>query len=182
MLVAAIAYDVERNLGRAYREILSRLKPEDDCVFLDHDAIWTTRDWYPQFQAAIKRYPDAGLFGAVTNRIGNKQQVVPGAPAGHDMAAHRRFGLELQQKYGTDALDVTDGHVLSGVVLCIPAAVRAAGFQIPDGFFGVDNAMHREARRLGRRVYLLRGLYVQHFYRGDGVGHPGAPKAKRVGN
>lgn len=177
-LIVSIAYDTERNLGRAYREIIERLKPEDDCCFLDHDACWTTRDWYQQLQAAIKRYPNAGLFGAVTNRIGNKEQVVPGAPAGHDMAAHRRFGLELQTKHGSEGTDVTDGRMLSGVVLCIPAAARAAGFRISDGFFGVDNAMHREARRLGKRVYLLRGLYVQHWYRGAGEKHVNAPKAR----
>ena len=29
----------------------------------------------------------------------------------------------------------------------------------------------------GYRVYVLPGLYVYHWYRADGVGHPGAPKA-----
>jgi GT2 family glycosyltransferase len=178
-LICSIAYDLNRNLGGAYREILERLKPEDHCVFLDHDACWTTRDWYKQILQAIERYPDAGLFGAVTNRIGNKDQVVAGAPAGHDMAAHRIFGKALQDKHGSEALDVTDGHVLSGVVLCIPAAARA-GLKIPDGFFGVDNEMHRAVKRAGKRVYLLRGLYVQHWYRGDGVGHASAPKAART--
>jgi GT2 family glycosyltransferase len=179
MLVTAIAYDVERNLGRAYREILARLPPEDHCVFLDHDACWTTRDWYKQILKAIERYPDAGLFGAVTNRIGNKDQVVAGAPSGHDMAPHRIFGKALQDKHGTDATDVTDGHVLSGVVLCIPSAARSV-IQIPNGFFGIDNEMHRAVRRAGKRVYLLRGLYVYHWYRGDGVGHVNAPKAPRT--
>jgi GT2 family glycosyltransferase len=178
MLVTAIAYDTERNLGRAYREIIGRLDPEDHVVFLDHDACWTTRTWYQQLLAAIARYPDAGLFGAMTNRIGNKQQIPPGAPPGHDMVAHRKFGLELQQKHGTDAIDVTDKHLLSGVVLCFTAPVLGK-LQIADGFFGIDNEAHRDVKRLGKRIYLLKGLYVQHWYRGDGVGHPGAPKAKK---
>ena len=177
MLIAAIAYDAERNLGRAYREILARLQPEDHCVFLDHDAVWTTRDWHGQLLEAIERYPDGALFGAMTNRIGNKEQIPSGAPAGHDMLEHRRFGLELQQKYGSEAIDVSSKHMLSGVVLCIPARARAS-LPIADGFFGVDNQMHRDARRLGK-VYLLRGLYVQHFYRGDGVGHTNAPRARK---
>jgi GT2 family glycosyltransferase len=178
MLMTAIAYDVERNLGAAYRAILSRLQPNDDCVFLDHDACFTTRGWYPQLLAAIERYPDAGLFGAMTNRIGNKEQIPAGAPAGHDMLVHRQFGLALQQQYGTEAIDITDRHLLSGVVLCLTAAGRV-GMQIPDGFFGVDNQMHRESRRMGKRIYLLRGFYVQHLYRADGIGHPGAPRAAK---
>jgi hypothetical protein len=35
-------------------------------------------------------------------------------------------------------------------------------------------------KRLGKKILLLRGLYVQHFYRADGVGHKDAPKAKRL--
>lgn len=179
MLIAAIAYDLERNLGRAYRETLARLRPEDHCVFIDHDAIWTTRDWYRLLLEAIARYPDAGLFGAMTNRIGNKQQIPRGAPPGHDMQAHRRFGKELQDAHGSDAIDVTNAHLLSGVVLCIPAETRRV-LPIADGMMGVDNQMHRDVRRLGKRVYLLRGLYVQHHYRADGVGHVNPPRAAKV--
>lgn len=176
MLITATAYDLERNLGRAYREIVARLRPDDHCVFLDHDAIWTTRDWYPLLLEAIKRYPNAGLFGAMTNRIGNKEQIPPGVPAGHDMAAHRKFGQELRARYGTEAIDITDKHLLSGVVMCFTAPVLQK-LQIVDGFFGVDNQVHRDVRRMNKRVLLLRGLYVQHWYRGDGVGHEGAPRA-----
>lgn len=179
MLVTTIAYDLERNLGRAYREHLLRLKPGDHIAFLDHDACWTTRDWYPQILQAIDRYPDAGLFGAVTNRIGNKQQIAPGFPPGHDMGAHRVFGAQLQQKYGTEAEDVTAKHLLSGVVLIFTAPIIPR-LKILDGFFGVDNEVHKEVRRLGRRVYLLRGLYVQHWYRGGGEKHVNAPKAKKT--
>lgn len=178
MLVTAIAYDLERNLGRAYREILERLRPEDHCVFLDHDACWTTRDWYRTLLQAIERYPNAGLFGAMTNRIGNKEQIPQGVPAGHDMAVHRAFGQELEQKHGSDAIDVTDRHLLSGVVMCFTAPAIAR-LKVADGFFGVDNQAHRDVKRMGLRIYLLRGLYVQHWYRGDGRGHHGAPRAAK---
>lgn len=179
MLITAIAYDLERNLGKAYREILARLRAEDHCCFLDHDATFTTYNWYGQLLEAIERYPDAGLFGAMTNRIGNKQQIAPGAPEGHDVAAHRRFGLELQKQHGSDAIDVTNRHLLSGVVLCIPAPARP-GLSIADGFFGVDNELHRAVRRMGRKIYLLPGLYVQHWYRGAGEKHVDAPRARQA--
>ncbi len=179
MLVTAIAYDLKRNLGGAYREHLDRLKPGDHCCFLDHDAIWTTRDWYPRLLEAIARYPDAGLFGAMTNRIGNKQQIAPGAPPGHDMAAHRLFGEAQLKRFGTEAIDITSAHLLSGVVMLFTAKAISK-IKISDGFFGVDNEAHKEVRRAGLRVYLLRGLYVQHWYRGDGVKHENAPKAKKT--
>jgi GT2 family glycosyltransferase len=179
MLITAIAYDLERNLGRAYNEIASRLRPDDHCCFLDHDATFTTYDWYRQLLEAIERYPDAGLFGAMTNRIGNKQQLAPGAPAGHDMAAHRAFGAKLLTEHGSAAVDITGQHLLSGVVMCFPRIV-SSGIRFKDGFFGVDNEVHREVRRSGKRIYLLPGFYVQHWYRGNGEKHVNAPRATKT--
>jgi GT2 family glycosyltransferase len=176
-LITAIAYDLERDLGRAYGEIAARLRPEDHIAFIDHDAMWTTRDWYPQLLAAIERYPDAGLFGAVTNRIGNKQQIAPGAPAGHDIREHRLFGEALQKQHGTDAIDVTNRHMLSGVLLCFTAPAIAR-IKFASGFFGIDNQAHRDVAKFAR-VLLLPGLYLYHWYRADGRGHENAPKAVR---
>lgn len=179
MLITAIAYDLEKNLGRAYNEIAGRLRPEDHCCFLDHDAVFTTYDWYRQLVEAIERYPDAGLFGAVTNRIGNREQISTGAPVGHDMAAHRAFGAKLMAEHGSNAIDVTNRHLLSGVVMCFPR-LASSGLRFENGFFGVDNDIHRKVRQSGRRIYLLPGLYVQHWYRGAGEKHVNAPRVARA--
>lgn len=178
-LITAIAYDVERNLGRAYNETMRRLSPGDWCAFLDHDAVFTTRVWYPQILAAIAANPDAGLFTCVTNRIGRKEQIAKGSPAGHDIAAHRVFGQGLLERHGHEARDITKAWVLSGVlmVISVDAWERMGGFV--DGFFGVDNEAHRAVARTGKRVYLMPGLYVYHWYRGDGVGHVNAPRAAK---
>jgi GT2 family glycosyltransferase len=178
-LVTAIAYDADRNLGRAYNDILIRLLPGDWVCFLDHDAIWTTRDWYRQLCAAIDQQPNAGLITAVTNRIGRKEQIAKGAPAGHDMLDHFAFGAKQRDQYGATLEDITDGPVISGVVMCLSQTTWREIGGFASGFFGVDNQAHRDVRRIGKRVYLMRGLYVQHFYRADGVGHTNAPRAKR---
>lgn len=178
-LVTAIAYDTERDLGHAYNEIMGRLSPGDWACFLDHDAVFTTRDWYKQILDAIAAYPEAGLFTAVTNRIGRKSQIPPGAPTGHDMAEHRKFGAELADKHGHTAKDITRESPLSGVVMILSVETwrKMGGFA--SGFFGVDNRAHRDVARFAR-VMLLPGLYVYHWYRGDGVGHENAPKASKA--
>ena len=179
MLVTAIAYDVERDLGRAYNEIMGRMLPADWVCLLDHDAVFTTRDWYKQLLSAIDANPDAGLFAAVTNRIGRKSQIAPGCPDGHDMRAHRAFGQRLLEQHGHTVRDITRDSPISGVVMVLSVDTweRMGGFS--SGFFGVDNNAHRAVAKTGRKVLLLPGLYVQHWYRGDGVGHDGAPKAIR---
>jgi len=176
-LIASIAYDVDRNLGAAYNRVMERLQPEDWCCFLDHDAIFTTRGWYPQLLKAIADKPEAGLFTAMTNRIGRKTQIAPGAPAGHDMIEHFAFGQQQLDRYGSAARDCTAGSPISGVVMCLSRETWGAMGGFEDGFFGVDNQCHRDIRRAGRRVYLLPGLYVYHWYRADGRKHEGAPRA-----
>lgn len=179
MLIAATAYDTEKNLGRAYNETMSRALPGDWVVFLDHDAIWTTAEWYPQILRAIDAHPTAGLFTAVTNRIGRKEQIAPGAPAGHDMREHRALGKRLFEQHGSRAVDMTMGGCVSGVVMCLSVETWEAMGYFRDGFFGVDNEAHKAVRRIGKRVLLLPGLYVYHWYRADGVGHKNAPKARK---
>lgn len=175
-LITAIAYDTERDLGRAYNTIMERLRPGDWCCFLDHDALWTTREWYQQLQAAIASNPDAGLFVAVTNRIGRKEQIADGCPTGHDMIEHFAFGEKLKAQHGAAVRDVTGGSLVSGVVMCLSRETWVAAGGFKRGFFGVDNQAHRDMRRIGKRVYLMPGLYVYHWYRADGRKHQNAPR------
>ena len=179
-LVTAIAYDVERNLGRAYNEIMDRLRPGDWCCFLDHDAMFTTRDWYRQILSVIAEHPAAGLLAAVTNRIGRKEQIPPGAPTSHDMREHFAFGSKLRDQHGHRVKDITRASPISGVVMCLSRETWQAIGGFKDGFFGVDNRAHRDVARADRRVYLMPGLYVYHWYRADGVGHEGAPRAAKA--
>lgn len=177
-MICAVAYDVERNLGRAYNAHMEQLPPGGWCCFLDHDAMWTTPRWLEQLEQAAA-LPRAGLITAVTNRIGRKSQISPGAPTHHRLAEHFKFGAALAAKHGSSAQDITTDRMLSGVVMALSRETwqRIGGFK--DGFFGVDNRAHVDVRRAGLRVLMLPGLYVYHFYRGDGVAHaPGAPRAK----
>lgn len=166
----SIPFDLKKNLGRAYNHEMRRIGEHDWMCFLDHDAMWTTRQWYQQLVSAATAHPSAGAFTAVTNRIGAGWQRVAGVdPNNHDMVYHRKIGAEQLALHGSGARDVTDNRpALSGVVIMISkAAWRQIGGFAP-GFLGVDNRMHHELRQKGRRVYLLAGLYVYHWYRALG--------------
>lgn len=180
-LLVATAFDPDRNLGKAYNEIIdTHVGYTGDwsgwICFIDHDAMWTTRSWYSQLQAAIAANPDAGMITAVTNRIGNRRQIAPGAPASHDMRDHFKFGEALAAKHGSATIDVTEGAPISGVVMAVNSLSE---IRFRDGFFGVDNCMHWDLRDGGKKILMMPGLYVYHWYRGNGKGHPGAPKARR---
>lgn len=165
-----IAYDARMDLGGAYNELMAELPTDDDwAVFLDHDAMWTTSAWYHQIVAAIEAQPDAGLFTAVTNRVGNKAQRAPGVLVdNHDIRYHRKKGRELFERHYAELVDVTDIEPpISGVVMVIKKAVWARVGGFARGFLGVDNRMHVDLREHGLRIYMLKGLYVYHWYRAE---------------
>ena len=45
------------NLGWAYNNFMSLVEEDDWVLFLDHDATFTTRDWYPQIEETIISNP-----------------------------------------------------------------------------------------------------------------------------
>jgi hypothetical protein len=71
-----------RNLGRAYNQFMHLLQDEDRACFIDHDAMFTTVDWYDQIEHIVDKYLDAGMFTAKTNRIKNRKQLLSRALIG----------------------------------------------------------------------------------------------------
>ena len=75
----------------------------DYACFIDHDAMFTTSDWYPQMTAIVKAYPDVGAFGCRTNRNGHTFQLVGNIDMNnHDISYHRTIGSYLQKEYYDD--------------------------------------------------------------------------------
>jgi len=151
------------NLGKAYNDFMGRLGPEEWACFLDHDAMFTTGDWYGQMCEIINKHPSAGLFTAVTNAVYPKWQCVKMGYA-HDVKKHRMLGSDLLLSKRTQTKPCRGR--LSGVVILTSrrAWEKSGGFQ--DGFMGVDNAYHTAVAKAGYDVLLMEGLYVYHWYRG----------------
>lgn len=168
-LFSCVPYSPDGNLGGAYNRFMELLPSDGWACFLDHDAIWTTRYWYDQIARAVASAPqNTGAITAVTNRIANPRQLVSGCPKDHDMLRHRRFGMVQFVRHGDKLVEITNAEPMSGVVIILSKAAWRACGPLPSGLLGVDNHLHAALRRAGRRVFLMPGLYVYHFYRGDG--------------
>jgi len=171
-------FALDMNLGRAYNEAMALLPSDDDWnVFLDHDAIWTTREWYRQITEAVARVPNAGIITAIASRGWQSWQWTGQQPDNHDMAWHRKMGL---QRLNTKTLlDVTQASGIAGVVMVISkrAWKKVGGFV--DGMYCVDHGMHFALADAGYRIYVHEGLYVYHWRRANGDAPPTtAPVAK----
>lgn len=174
------------NIGWCYNNFMEKLEDEDWACFIDHDAMFTTNNWYNQLEDIIIKYPNAGCFTAMTNRIGNSKQIfnfkfkaksnlnlkkkqreyLNNFHNNHNINEHRKIGSQLQEKYYDDLLSIDMTSPLSGVIILISKKTWNQ-IKFKDGFFGVDNDIHKKCIEIGKKVFIMKGVYVYHWYRGD---------------
>jgi GT2 family glycosyltransferase len=171
-------FDPGLNLGRAYNEAMALLPDEAWAVLLDHDMLFTTKDWYRQIAEAIRCQPTAGAFTVMTNRIAAPWQQI-GERENHDLAYHYRFGLERTRV--RTLLDITGTNGFGGVVIVVSKAAWQAVGGFADGLLCVDHSLHFRLRAAGYRNWLIEGLYVYHRRRAfpGGALPTGTPRAAR---
>jgi GT2 family glycosyltransferase len=149
--------------------------PNDDdwACFLDHDAMFTTTDWYHQLHEIIDKNPSVGIFGVRTNRVANMHHLVGGIDVyNHDMEYHRTIGSILQKKHRKEIFllkkDKTDQPGFSGVCILIKKiAWKAIGGFLADGFLSVDQNVRFSANDNNIKIAIMNGIYVYHWYRQD---------------
>lgn len=163
---------MDKNIGAVYNNFMQMIPEDDWACFLDHDAMFTTLNWYQQLENIIEDLGsgehDAGLLTVCTNRIGNLEQLIEGAdPLNHDIYYHRKIGKQRQVEYG-NSLRVCE-HLISGIVILIPKKVWQQTCGFSHGFLGVDNDIDSKIRELGYKSYIMDGVYCYHWYRADGI-------------
>lgn len=168
MLFPVMPFSPEKNYGTACNQMMGLLPADGWACIMDHDVLWTTLNWYHQITEIIAAHP-LGTFTAVANRIGHPMQREAGAPRTDNLAVHRVYGTEVARRHWGQLLDITDVQPpMSGMVIVLSKAnwELAGGFR-PQGILGVDNALHLALRAQGRKIWVMRGVYVYHYYRGD---------------
>jgi hypothetical protein len=197
MIYTFIAYapkEHERDLAWAYNKFM-RLLPNDDdwACFIDHDAMFTASDWYPQMERIIEANPEYSCLTSSVNRAYADWQIPMGINnINHDIAYHRKIGAEFQADNGVKVVDVTtcsdlpappDKSPLSGVVILYKkSAWKEVPFRLmePNRLTGIDNLLHLDLRDKGHKVGLMCGVYVYHWHRADGINRADVPKPEEV--
>ena len=151
---------------------MAMISDDDWACFLDHDAMFTTLDWYKQIEEIIEEISlgdrPVGLLTTCTNRIGNLEQVVAGIESqNHDIYYHRKIGRQRQLEYGKSLRECD--FLVSGIVILISKKVWKKTNGFIDGFLGVDNNIDQQIRALGYKSYIMDGVYCYHWYRADGI-------------
>ena len=151
------------------------LKNDDDfACFVDGDTIFTTSNFGDQIKNVVDRYPECGLFTCYTNRVGCDLQVYSGVDRdNNDIEYHRQIGRLLQDTYWDLCDDLSNppkGKLLSGMMILIRKSLwkKLGGFK--SGMLSVDNDIHQKCITAGERVYLMKGVYIYHWYRWPNYG------------
>ncbi|GAH22455.1 unnamed protein product, partial [marine sediment metagenome] len=198
MIYTCIPYapkEHDKDLTWAYNKFMEALPNDDDwACFIDHDAMFTTYDWYHQLDEIIKNHPQYSCFTAVTNREYATWQIPEGVDVNnHDIVYHRGIGANLEAENYGRVIDVTDcseslllpqpqasppeTSPLCGIMILYKKSVWK---DIPfrkyykhDTIFGVDNLIHLDLKKAGHRVGLAIGVYLYHWHRAGQVTLPG---------
>ena len=176
MIYTHIAYapsECEKNIGCAYNKFMEIIPNDDDWgCFIDHDAMFTTHNWYHQLCKIVNDNPNLGAFGARTNRINSTYQLVGNIDVyNHDISYHRKIGDHLQKKHYGDLFTIDD-HThqtgFSGVLILIKKSIwkKIKGFKT-DGFNHVDNDLRYRLEEHNIPFHIMNGVYVYHWYKAD---------------
>ena len=166
-----IPWDSNKNIGVSYNKILNLVDDDDWVCFLDGDAVHTSSFFGKRLEEVIVNNYNFSMFTCVTNRIGCPYQIAQGAnQISDDQKYHREFGENLWNTHKTSVIDITNLQLLSGVLILInkKAWQKVGGFK-ESGMLGVDNDIHTKFKNSGLKVGLMKGIYVQHWYRGGNI-------------
>ena len=170
MIYYFVPYSTTKNLGEYYNNCMAIIPSGSWGCFIDGDAMFTTPDFGHQLEEIINQNKDYDLFTCMTNRVGTKYQCLEGAWEVDDMTTHRNIGKFLQLNKRLEVEDITNEAPMSGVLMLLKKSAWFNSNRFKEaGLLGIDNSIHYAIRNAGGKVGIMKGVYVQHYYRNGNI-------------
>jgi len=164
MILISTPYSFERNLGKAYNEIMSLLPSDDDwavlrdidTMFLDNKAPFLIRE-------AINLKPEAGLFTCYASRTGRGEQKFKNTISNDsNINNHRQIALRQQKKVFLKLIK----KPIAGFLMVLNKKVwKDQGGFIEKDLFSIDLEFSDRLLKANKPIYLIENLYIFHYYR-----------------
>jgi len=191
MIIAFTPYAQEgEGLGAAYHNSMKRLEQDEWGLLMDHDMMFLCPDWYKQLQEIIEAHPEYDCFTCMTNRLSRLRpqamQLANLLPLdNHHIPDHYTAAHQLQAVNRLKVSDITRKCLepvpvtMGGVIILIRKSawdkLNSMGHPAPLWTFNmhltIDGKIHKRLCSLGMKLGLMRGVYVYHRYRHDGITH-----------
>lgn len=160
-------YSLEKDIGKAYNYEMSLVQdPEDWVCLMDGDVCFLVPCYGAQINSIIQSHPDTGMFTCLTNRVGELSQCYSGEISENtDMFQHHIIARTLQNDYYSEVKEIT--KPISGHLMIMQKKTWDEGFKFEEnvGILGVDTLMSRKLLNAGKKILLMKGVYVFHLYR-----------------
>lgn len=159
-------YSVEKNLGKAYNEEISRLKENEWACLCDIDICFLTPDAGVILEQYAMRFPDAGILTCYTNRVSplSHMQLLSGTVDNSSDIKGHMILAEKQKRFLYQATEIK--RDISGMLMMISRRFwEQFKFREDLKCLGVDTEYNRQIRMAGKTIYRMDGLYVFHIYR-----------------
>jgi GT2 family glycosyltransferase len=160
-------FSIEKNLGKVYNEYVQNLTHENDWIFfIDGDVMFLTPDWGNHIQDLVNKYPDVGILTATTNRVGCLQQCYQGKRSDDlNILNHYKIAKELKENSYWNVKEIN--RIISGHMFGFSRKTweEVGGFTENQEILHVDNKFSQKVLQSGKKILLMEGLYVFHFYR-----------------
>jgi len=160
-----IPYSLERNLGAEYNRYMNLLPNDDDWMVLTDGDIMFFGDWGHQIAEVIKKIPDAGIITCYTNRVAKNKAQLHGVDS-TDILVHKVISRDLNNKFRGNYKKINQR--ISGFLMAINKKTwREVGKfpETPNKILDIDGLFSNKVLRANKGIYLMRGVYVLHYYR-----------------
>ena len=163
-----VPWSSDKNLSRFYNRMVMKLKSDDSWVlFTDRDTYFPHPQYGKHLEAIINRHGDKfDLFTCMTNRVGTDYQCVRGLWGEENGGVIEQRAKSLWLAQGVAVDDITDRTPISGMMMLVRKSLLTKGRELKDGLLlGADNEFHYIAQESGKRVGLMKGVLIYHYYR-----------------
>ena len=172
MIRHLVAWTSDKNLSGFYNRELEALPSDDDwCLFQDRDVWWPNPHFFKDIERVVQKQGDKfDLFTCMTNKVGTMYQVNRRMYKVDNIEDHVQCALNMSRAHGASVEDITNRPPISGMVILAKKSLITQGRKLKDGLLlGADNELHYIAKESNKRVGLMKGVYVWHYYRGNDI-------------
>lgn len=159
-------FSLEKKLGKAYNDYIKLVPKDNDWIcLLDADTCFLTPNYGKQIHDIVQKNQHIGMFTCVTNRVFNKQQCYENYISENDsMRNHRTIAQYIQDNW-YDEIKILPRDISGFLMLFQKGTWKDVKGFSEEGVLGIDTDFSFKILNSGRKIALMKGVYIFHYYR-----------------